>query len=208
MIPRINDIHHKIVDEFSKQSLVDQSLNVKRKFVEREDEDFEASSSSYKKVKTDIRPTPIPVESTLKTPYFVRFFCDAEIEDYLPQEERVKYPTPVKNDGKSEILFKREEFAMLPGDAVVRLSKEHACIESYKENDDIIYELKDLSMNGTFFLGNSVEGKHENPPRRLAKKQSYRLKHGDQVGLLMKKDNKQIHSDVLLGFEFLEKPTF
>ena len=207
MIPRINDIHHKIVDEFSKQSLCNQSLNVKRQFVEREDEDYEASSSSYKKVKTDITPTPIPVETAPKTPFFVRFFCNEEIENYLPQEERVKYPTPVKSDGKSEMMFKREEFAMLPNDAIVRLSKEHASIEAFKENENVVYELKDLSMNGVFLLGNSVEGKHENPPKRLAKRQSYRLKHGDQVGLLMKKD-KQVQSEVLLGFEFLEKPTF
>jgi hypothetical protein len=207
MIPRLDDIYNKIIQTLSTQSVRDQQINRKRKTPPDQDDNEDndelgLGQKVQKKIKTalDDRPT---ISQDNEWPFFVRLICDPEIKNYIPEETKLKYPHALEGGIKSEITFKREEFSNLPLDTVVRLSKEHASIQARKDNENIVYELKDLSVNGTFLLGNSVEGRSENPPKRLEQRRTYRLKHGDQIGLLMKKEKQK--QEMLLGFEFLEK---
>lgn len=215
MIPRLHELYNRVVQNMLDQRITDQKLNAKRKtpngvnFDNDEDEELkvEMNSRVLKKVKT--APEDKATSSTREAPpqpFFIKLICDPEIKECLPRENELKIITPtVKQDGNSELTFKREEFAKLPLDTCLRLSKEHASIQARSENNKTVYELKDLSVNGTFLLGNSIEGNFENPPQRLSKRQNYQLKHGDRIGLLMKKEEQQ---KVLLGFEFFERRSF
>ena len=211
MIPKLQVIHNKIVHKLAIQNTDSTDQSNKRSFedvdIKHDPEDVKTGELGYKKVKRslDCKTNTEDVNSN-KSPFFVKFFCDTEIHNYIPQENLLKFPEPTEPSGETHLTFRREDFTELPAEVVLRLSKEHADIKAWRENDKLAYELTDYSVNGTYLLGNSIQREVENPPRKLINKQKYRIKHGDRVALLMKKFKHP--PQPLLGFEFLENTNF
>ena len=178
---------------------------MKRKIPQNEEnsddleDELEKNEKGYKKVKVALEDRKVNFENTPQAPFYVKFIYDTSIQQSFSEENRINHSNPFGEDGKSNMLIKREQFARLPNETVMRLSKDHCNVLAVKQVSDVHYEIKDLSMNGIFFLGNSINKTMEHPPKRLSKLQSYSIKHGDLIGLLMKKDAPQ---ELLLGFEF------
>ena len=212
MVPKLQDIHDKIVHRLAKPNtgILENKTN-KRNLQDlnngNDDEETFLGEIGYKKVKRAPENESTSTRANNeKSPFFVKFFCDPEIQEYLPQENLYKCPGPFGQKEEVQMIFRREEFVGLPPEVVLRLSKEHASITAQRENGKLVYELMDISVNGTFLLGNSVRKEIENPPKKLKSRQKYAIKHGDRIALLMKK--AKYPPQALLGFEFSETLDF
>jgi hypothetical protein len=208
MIPRLNEVSDKLSRELNLKNYGEKSLNGKRELKIHENEDDEMAeelrpvSEGYKKIKQD----PIVVESPeliiIGTAFSVRFICHHEIQRFVPPEKQYKYAEWSPDGTESVMIFKREDFLSFPHQVTLRLSKEHAKITAKNRGSYTTYELTDLSMNGIYYAGNRVEESLKENPLRLQKGIPFRLKHGDWIYLLLKKDTKT--PELLLGFEFLQ----
>ncbi len=213
-MPRLNEVYNKVVDHFAGSTATGQkSTSRPRPYEDEEDFDFEEETdeimkrqTGYKKIKTALAETPTTQTMMItEEPFFVRLVCSSELNQNFPEENRLKAAKPFDFHGKSIMSFHREDFRELPMDIVMRLSKQHASVEAYTENNKTVFDLIDHSQNGTFLIGNYLEGTVKNPPERLVKDQRYRLKHGDRFALLL---TKRAQPGLLLGFELVERINF
>jgi len=210
LMPRLNAVYNKVVEHFAQSGGTGQKSTTRPRPSDDE-EDFEEETEEivkrqvgYKKVKRALGETPTPQTTMVpEEPFFVRLVCSSELSQNFPEENRLKAAKPFDFHGKSVMSFHREDFRELPLDIVMRLSKQHASIEAYVENNKPVFDLIDHSQNGTFLIGNYLEGTVNNPPERLVKEQRYRLKHGDRFALLLTKGRAQ--PGLLLGFELVER---
>jgi len=212
-MPRLNEVFNKVVEHLAQSSGTGQK-SISRPRPSDDEEDFEEDAEEvakrqvgYKKVKRALEETPTLQRKMIpEEPFFVRLVCSSELSRNFPEENRLRAAKPFDFHGKSIMSFHREDFRELPMDVVMRLSKQHASIEAYTENKKTVFDLIDHSQNGTFLMGNYLEGTVKNPPERLVKEQRYRLKHGDRFALLLTKGKAQ--PELLLGFELVERINF
>jgi len=202
LISKLDSVYQRVVTNLSILKI--QTLNSKRKIPQSDEDDLEGeqlekNETGYKKVKVALEERNSTLENNPQMPFSIKLVYDLTIQQYITEENKIRQSCLFDKNEKICMTFKREEFLNLPNEILMRLSKEHCVITAIKKNRAISYELKDLSLNGIFYLGNSFD-KIKNRPRKLSKLQDYSLKHGDCIGLLMKKETSQ---EMLLGFEFL-----
>jgi len=214
LVPRLNEVYNKVVLHFSESTSTGSKSLTRERPIELEEEDFEEDAeemakrqTGYKKVKIALEETRTPQSNMIgEEPFYVRLVCSPEIGHCFPEENRLKAAKPFDFCGKSRITFHREDFRDLPMEMVMRLSKQHATVEAHVENNRIVYDLLDHSQNGTFLIGNFLDGVVHNPPQKLTKDHKYRLKHGDRFALLLTKGRAV--PGLLLGFELVERRNY
>lgn len=157
-------------------------------------------ANGFKKVKPDHSQTDTSDVILLGAPFRLTFICHSDIKSYFPPEKNSRYGSWCHDSTESEVVLKREDFLFFPDEICSRLSKEHAKVKAKKMGRSIDYELTDVSINGTHYLGNRNEGLVLPTPARLQKGMPFKLKDGDCFCLLLKKGSKT--PEVLLGFEF------
>lgn len=224
LIPKLLELTDKLAMNISLHKYIESSVNTKRKAErpaeEGEDQnsdELKAASQGYKKVKVnnedsiDIESSPIGATSTTKivnkTPsghsFSIKMICCKELDPYVPTHSRVKYPLVNAKGTEASLTLRREEFASLPKDAVLRLSKEHVTVTAKGLADNVSFQITDKSANGVYFMGNRIEGSYlQRVPERLKKEAPYNIRNGDIFGVLMNKDTQ--NKEMLLGFEFIE----
>jgi len=206
MIPKLNETSNKLSKNLTLTANKPEDLNGKRNFqdFENDDEDdlieIKPATNGYKKVKSSEIKADDPDIILIGNAFTIKFLCHAEIQNFLPPEKQYRYSAWSTDGQESVMVLKREDFLFLPTQVTLRLSKEHAKLTATKKDNNIVYEITDLSVNGTYYLGNRKEGNIKQGPVRLQKGIPLRLKDGDWICLLLKKDAKA--NEVLLGFEF------
>lgn len=207
MIPKLTESSTKLSKNLTLMSIQPESLNGKRDYKEfgnDDDEDdiveIKPAANGYKKVKSSSIKEDAPDIILVGTAFAIKFLCHADIQNFLPPERQYRYGE-WSSDGKEGVLIlKREDFLFLPTQVTLRLSKEHAKVTATKKDGNVIYEITDLSVNGTYYLGNRIDGTMKQGPVRLQKNIPFKLKNGDWICMLLKKESKA--NEVLLGFEF------
>lgn len=207
MIPKLNQVSDKLTKSLPlQQRYGDPKPNGKREIkLDEEDDDVaevKPLANGYKKVKPNLSRSQSPDIILVGTAFSIKFICHADIQSFQPIEKQFRYGEWSQDGREAILIIKREDFVHLPSSVTLRLSKEHAKIAAYRNENYINYEITDLSVNGTYYLGNRIEGTIKDQPARLQKGIPFKLKHGDCICLLLKKDSKS--PEALLGFEFLQ----
>lgn len=211
MIPKLNETSSKISKNLNMMTGKTETVNGKRDFnnIENHEDDrddiieIKPASDGYKKVKQNGENTVKPNDPDLilvGNAFTVKLLCHEEIQNFLAPEKQCRYAGWPSEGNESVMVLKREDFLFLPTQVTLRLSKEHAKVTATKKDNTIIYEIIDLSVNGTYYLGNKRDGGLKQVPLRLQKGIPFKLREGDWICLLLKKDAKT--NEVLLGFEF------
>jgi len=206
MIPKLNEARHKVSRNLSPRFQVPlPSINGKREFQDRDEEnddivEVKPMANGFKKVKADQPQSDTSDVILLGAPFCLTFICHSDVQSYFPPEKTSKYGSWSHNSTESEIVLKREDFLFFPDEVCQRLSKEHAKVKAKKIGSSIDYEVTDLSINGTYYLGNRTEGLVLQTPKRLQKGMPMKLRDGDCFCLLLKKVSQT--PEVLLGFQF------
>ena len=171
-----------------------------------------------KKVQTTpaLQPQPVKPTTSLTRPkdsteiikdqqsrtkaFTLKCLVDSSLESKIPTDYREKsYFWTFNND--VTCVIKREDFLILPDEFFLRISKEHTKITGRKSHLGVSFEIQDLSVNGIFLLGNTVDGTFGKVrASRIKKSVPYRIRDGDVIGLLMKKD---LPHESVIAFELI-----
>ena len=165
------------------------------------DEDNEViiigSSNGNNKVENSEERKPSKVRA-----FSIKYVMDPELEKYFTTVNKTRTAYWHGTAPIAEIVLRREDFRTLPENMALRMSKEHAKLTAQKLEKGVQFEISDLSVNGIYYLGNKIDGDYiKGKAWRIKKHVTYRMKHGDIIGILMNKDTG--NKDMLLGFEFL-----
>lgn len=219
MIGKLLRISDQVIQDLTVQKYIDHKINQKRRLTSVPSDDvdeIEAKSLNAKKLKVNSSFNPLPMLKTGKlteTRFTLQILCNAKLDKYLPFIERDK--TSYWNEETKEDVFilKRDDFLKLPNDLIVKISKEHAKLRGWKRQvekeeekmvEEISYQIIDSSINGTYYLGNILEGFSKQRPMKLKGGVPFQLRHGDRIGILMDKEAKT--NEMLVGFEFQIPP--
>lgn len=173
---------------------------------------IEASAIVKKKIKNKEETMATEARILSETNFTINFICHPKLEGTFPKESRSRRSEWSPAGSEDAFYIKRDDFLMLPKDMVVKISKDHAKIRGWKESADsgetneseekkgISYEIVDTSVNGTYYLGNRIDGMSKQKPMKLKQGMAFQLRHGDCVGILMDKESKI--NEMMIGFEF------
>ena len=219
MIPRLLKLSDQMIQTLTVQKYIDRKVQQKRRLLgsklDEDIEEIEATAFVRKKVKSPLQVIPrvYNVQRTVETEtiFNLKFYCDPKLNDNLPSKERYKVSNWCEDKHEDIFIIKRDDFLSLPKDLVVKISKEHAKLrgwkqiicgddEEKKETEIISYEITDLSVNGTYYLGNMGEGLSKQKPMKLKGGVPFQLRDRDSIGILMNKETKT--NETLVGFEF------
>lgn len=219
MISRLLKLSDQIIQTLTVQKYIDHKINQKRKppidfKPDDEVEEIQASMVVTKKVKTDTPGNGSQNRTQTDTQFHIKFFCHPRLENNLPVQNRHRLSDWCKEKEEDFFFVKRDDFLQLPKELVVKISKDHAKIRGWKQkvvdlDNDVMgeeekvmlnYEIIDQSINGTYYLGNRIEGMSKQKPMKLKREAAFPLRNGDCVGILMDKEART--NELLVGFEF------
>ncbi len=208
MIPKLNESSSKLTKNLSQlKPKKTEVKNGKRVFKELENHDdneiveIQPALLGYKKVKQhDMELESSAASYNPSSAFIIEFLFHPELKNFFTANHTFRYAEWSGEEQTSVIVFKREDFLFLPPTVSLRLSKEHAKITAVRNGANIEYEITDLSVNGTYFLGNKKTGTLKPIPARLQKGVPFKIRPGDCICLLLKKD--ATGPEILLGFEF------
>ena len=206
MIPRLSEASVKLKQSLAPEQYGGQNAYGKREVNDHnEDEELiemEPPVRNSKKIKQSPNPNQAqsPDVILVGRAFSLGFILHSEIQALMPAEKRSRYADWPQDGTESAMVLKREDFIALQSQVTLRLSKEHAKITAKNTGNTTQFEITDLSVNGTYYFGNRLDGTFKNLPARLQKGIPFRLKNGDLICLLMRKGTEQ--PEMLLGFEF------
>lgn len=212
MIGKLLRISDQVIQDLTVQKYIDHKINQKRRLTSVPSDDvdeIEALSLNAKKLKVNNPLQMLKSGKLTETRFSLQILCNAKLDKYLPFVERDK--TSFWNEETKEDVFilKRDDFLKLPNDLIVKISKEHAKLRGWKKQvekeegkmaEEVSYQIIDSSINGTYYLGNILEGFSKQKPMKLKGGVPFQLRHGDRIGILMDKETKT--NEMLVGFEF------
>lgn len=216
IIPKLLKVSDQTIQSLTVQKYISHQVNQKRKMEELKISDeveiIEASSMVKKKIKNKEETMATEARIHSETSFTINFICHPKLEGNLPIKSRRRM-SELSPEGTEDVLFlKRDDFLTLPKEMVVKISKDHAKIRGWKENVEdeeikegqekkrLAYEILDTSINGTYYLGNRIDGMSKQKPMKLKGGVPFQLRHGDCVGILMDKEAKT--NEMMIGFEF------
>lgn len=217
IIPKLLKVSDQTIQSLTVQKYIAHQVNQKRKVEELKISDeveiIEASAMVKKKVKNKEETMATEARIHSETNFTINFICHPKLEGSLPIQLRHR-TSEWSPQGSEDVFFiKRDDFLMLPKEMVVKISKDHAKIRGWKETAEeeeetkegeekkrIAYEILDTSVNGTYYLGNRIDGMSKQKPMKLKREVPFQLRHGDCVGILMDKEAKT--NEMMIGFEF------
>jgi len=222
MISKLLKLSDQIIQALTVQKYIDHKINQKRRLTslapDDEAEEIEANTSVVKKVKGSGNINVLPPGIGKDTRFSITVICHQNLRDRLPMNNRYYVSQWDNENGENMIVIKRDDFLTLPKDLVVKISKEHAKIRGWKNNtkmesieeekvnegekmlEEPNYQIIDSSVNGTYYLGNKLEGMSKQKPMKLKNGAPFQLRNGDCIGILMDKESKT--NEMLVGFEF------
>ncbi len=218
MILRLLKLSDQVIQALTVQKYIDNKINNKRRLAHlqplEEATEIETDSQVTKKVRGEedmIMPTS---EIGKDTRFSIRIICHQRLVGVVPMNDRQYWSEWDEGRQENRLVIKRDDFLTLPKDLVVKISKEHAKIRGWKNKmiiegneeskgetpEEVSYQVMDTSVNGTYYLGNKIDGMSNQKPMKLQEGRPFQLRHGDWIGILMDKSAKT--NDMMLGFEF------
>jgi len=219
MIAKLLRISDQVIQDLTVQKYIDHKINQKRRLTSVPSDDvdeIEAKSLNAKKLKVYSSLNSLSMLKAGKpteTRFCLQILCHSKLDKYFPMIERDKSSFWNEETKEDIFIIKRDDFLKLPNDQIVKISKEHAKLKGWKRQvekeeekmvEEISYQIIDSSINGTYYLGNILEGFSKQKPMKLKGGVPFQLRHGDRIGILMDKEAKT--NEMLVGFEFQIPP--